>query len=84
MVNKAVSGTIDERVIKLTPKNEDQVIGNHTLCANSALGIGVNTTNLVQYQDILDGKVIRIFFEFSQFFLSIFIPQFSIFFDFFL
>jgi hypothetical protein len=57
LINKAVPNTIDERVIKLVPKNEDQVIGNHNLYSNSALGIGVNSNHIIGYTDLQGGKV---------------------------
>ncbi len=38
MVNVAVPGTIDERVIRPRPRKQQDMDENHKLCANSAIG----------------------------------------------
>ena len=54
LINKAVPGTIDERVLKLRPKSKVDVVQNHNLCFNSAMAIGCNVpTNMSQ--NLLEG-----------------------------
>lgn len=56
LINKAVPGTIDERVLKLRPKNKTDVIQNHNLCLNSAMAIGCNVPSSMS-QSLLEGNV---------------------------
>jgi plastin-1 len=56
LINKAVPGTIDERVLKLRPKNKTDVIQNHNLCLNSAMAIGCNVPASMS-QSLLEGNV---------------------------
>ena len=53
-------GTVDDRVIRVSCRNMEDMIENHTLLTNSALGVGLNPNNLITSQDLLDGKVARI------------------------
>jgi plastin-1 len=56
LINFAVPGTIDERVLKLNPNSIKDINENHNLCLNSAVGIGV-VRNLISSKELLEGKV---------------------------
>lgn len=57
LINVAVPGTIDERVINtkkvLNPWERNE---NHTLCLNSAKAIGCTVVN-IGTQDLIEGRV---------------------------
>jgi len=55
LINNAVPGTIDERVINKNCKNVHQQTENQNLCINSAKGIGCVVVNIGP-QDLIQGK----------------------------
>ncbi len=57
LLNKALPGAVDERVIRISCRNLEDMVENHTLLTNSALGVGMNPQNLITSQDLLEGKV---------------------------
>ncbi len=68
LINKAVPGTIDERVLNISPQNPDQVIENINLCINSAKAIGCNLGDLTM-EHIITGeqsKIVRIVAEIER------------------
>jgi hypothetical protein len=60
LINKAVPGTIDERVIKVKSRSLDEMTGNHNLLTNSAIGVGISPQTVVNSLDLTEGKVERI------------------------
>eukprot|EP01112_Ceratiomyxa_fruticulosa_P022221 TRINITY_DN8075_c0_g1_i4.p1 TRINITY_DN8075_c0_g1~~TRINITY_DN8075_c0_g1_i4.p1 ORF type:complete len:491 (+),score=115.86 TRINITY_DN8075_c0_g1_i4:335-1807(+) len=60
LLNKAVPGTIDERVLKLRPKKKTDLVQNHNLCLNSGMAIGCSlppSMSLGLSQSLLQGQV---------------------------
>lgn len=56
MINKALPGTIDERVLNMSPETAEEVMENINLCINSARAIGCNIGDLT-LEDIITADV---------------------------
>jgi plastin-1 len=56
LINKAVPGTIDERVLNINPSTAEAVMENLNLLINSAKSIGCNM-NDITFEDIITGNV---------------------------
>jgi hypothetical protein len=59
LINVAMPGTIDERVLKLKPKTKDEIVDNHNIFINSAIAIGCPGMQNMS-KDLLEGNVPQI------------------------
>ena len=55
LINLAAPGTIDSRVLSYNTLNVKEVKGNHNVCINSALAIGI-LQNIIRPEDFFNKK----------------------------
>eukprot|EP01114_Cavostelium_apophysatum_P019727 TRINITY_DN6435_c0_g1_i2.p1 TRINITY_DN6435_c0_g1~~TRINITY_DN6435_c0_g1_i2.p1 ORF type:complete len:1368 (+),score=421.80 TRINITY_DN6435_c0_g1_i2:30-4133(+) len=61
LIDVAVPGTIDERVLKLKAQNQTDMEENHNLLTNSSFGIGISPKNIIYSDDLMKGNLPKIF-----------------------